>query len=404
MMVSHPYKRMMQRCALLFVAGTALHLLFGAINSSFLSYPWGLVLALNYLYLLILLRTNSQQWKWTRHLYNRPAYITSLASMLVLTLLFGLIRQDGSQEGWTGALGWTDMASCWTFNLFLLQFLTAIGLKAIDDIYCWKQRKLPNILMHVSLFIILTSAIFGSGDKIRLRVVAPTGQMVNTGITDDRQEAMLPFAMTLQEFKLEEYPPHIHLYNNGKLSEDYLTIAEAGNAQLLDSWQVECIEYLEYAGRLPEDTLYRAMNHVGATSALHLKAQHTLNGMSAEGWVSCGSHIFDGSSLPLPDGSELVMPRREAKKYLSRIEITDKEGKHTYDVSVNHPATIGAWKIYQQGYDSRLGRWSDISVLECVKDGWYIPIHIAMWMILVGGILMFIRGWNKSSDRKGDKS
>ena len=395
---------MMQRCALLFVAGTALHLLLGAINPSFLSYPWGLVLALNYLYVLILLRVNSQQWKWARHLYDRPAYITSLASMLVLTLLFGLIRQDGSKEGLTGALGWTDMASSWTFNLFLLQFMTAIGLKAIDDIYRWKQRKLANILMHVSLFIILASAIFGSGDKIRLRVVAPTGQMVNTGITEDRQETMLPFALTLQEFKLEEYPPHIHLYNKGKLSEDYLTIAEAGNIQMLDQWQVECIEYLEYAGRMPEDTMYRAMNHVGATSALHLKVQHTQSGMSAEGWVSCGSHIFDGNSLLLPDGSELVMPRREVKKYLSRIEVTDNEGKHTYDVSVNHPATIGAWKIYQQSYDSRLDRWSDISVLECVKDGWYTPIHIAMWMIMVGGIFMFIRGWNKSSNRKEDKS
>ena len=394
---------MMQRCTLLFGAGTALHLLFGAINPSFLSYPWGLVLALNYLYLLILLRANSRQWKWVHQLYNRPAYITSLASMLVLTLLFGLIRQDGSMEGWTGALGWSDMASSWTFNLFLLQFMTAIGLKAIDDIYCWKQRKLANILMHVPLFIILASAIFGSGDKIRLRVVAPTGQMVNTGITENRQETMLPFTLTLQEFKLEEYPPHIHLYNKGILSENYLTIAEAGNTQLLDQWQVECIEYLEYAGRLPEESQYRAMNHVGATSALHLKAQHTKSGMSAEGWVSCGSHIFDGSSLLLPDGSELVMPRREAKKYLSSIEVTDKKGKHTYEVSVNHPATIGAWKIYQQSYDSRMGRWSNISVLECVKDGWYTPIHIAMWMILVGGVYMFIRGWKKSSDRKEDK-
>ena len=50
-----------------------------------------------------------------------------------------------------------------------------------------------------------------------------------------------------------------------------------------------------------------------------------------------------------------------------------------------------------------MGRWSDISVLECVKDGWYTPIHIAMWMILVGGVYMFIRGWKKSSDRKEDK-
>ena len=114
---------MLKRCVCLFLAGTALQLLFGGINPSFLAYPWGVVLAVNYIYLLILLRTNANKWKWVNHLYDRPAYITSLASVLALTLLFGLIRQDDSSEGWAGTLGFTQMSSSWIFNLFLLQFI-----------------------------------------------------------------------------------------------------------------------------------------------------------------------------------------------------------------------------------------------------------------------------------------
>ncbi|MBQ3191636.1 MAG: cytochrome c biogenesis protein ResB, partial [Bacteroides sp] len=130
-------------------------------------------------------------------------------------------------------------------------------------------------------------------------------------------------------------------------------------------------------------------------------AFHSDTHQIVEGWVSCGSHIFIGCTLSLPDGSELVMPRREAKKYLSEIEVTTEESKESYQISVNHPASIGAWKIYQSGYDSTRGRWSTTSTLECVKDGWYIPVHIAMWMILIAGIMMFIWGWKEQ--RKEEK-
>ena len=94
------------------------------------------------------------------------------------------------------------------------------------------------------------------------------------------------------------------------------------------------------------------------------------------------------------------MPQREAKKYLSRVEVTNKKQTRTFDIAVNHPATLGPWKIYQTGYDSERGRWSTISVLECVKDGWYTLVHIAMWMILAAAALLFMVGW---SSRKKDK-
>lgn len=289
---------MMQRCALLFLAGTALHLLFGEIRTSFLAYPWGLVLALNYLYLLILLRINAQKWKWVQTWYDQPAYITSLASMLVLTILFGLIRQDGSTEGWIGSLGFTAMSSSWIFNLFLLHFTSTIGLKAIDDIWHWKSHKLSNVLTHVSFFILLISAIFGSGDKLRLKAVLPVGIPIHRGVTPDRQPVELPFTLTLKEFVCDENPP----------------------------------------------------------------------------------------------------------RYLSTVEITEPDGKKTTsDISVNHPANLGAWKIYQSGFNNTHGRQPTVSILECVRDGWYTAIHICMWMILIASGFLLARGWHNHK-KKGNKS
>ena len=64
----------------------------GNVNPSFLTYPWTVVLVVNYLYILILLYAKQDTWKFVRGLYDRSAYIVSLSCMLVLTLLFGIIR------------------------------------------------------------------------------------------------------------------------------------------------------------------------------------------------------------------------------------------------------------------------------------------------------------------------
>jgi cytochrome c biogenesis protein ResB len=246
-------------------------------------------------------------------MYDRPSYITSLSSILVLTLLFGLIPQDPSIGGWLDLLGFNQMSSSWIFVLFLFHFMTVLGLKAIEDVHCWRRRSVPTILMHVAFFVILVASVFGSGEKVRIQVTAIEGHPVSMGLTDKGMRVELPFTILLKDFSLEEYPPAVHL---------------------------------------------------------------------------------------LPDGSEVVMPRREVKKYLSEVEIWEGEEKHSFEIAVNRPASVGSWKIYQSGYDSSRGKFSTISILECVKDGSYIAVHIAMWTILLSGVLMFIMGAKKRKEVK----
>ena len=313
MMFLQRYKQLIGRCALLFLAGTALQLCIGSVDASFLSYPWGLVAAVNYLYLLIILYAYQGKLTYVRRMYDRASYITSLASMLVLTLLFGLIPQDPSIGGWLDLLGFNQMSSSWIFVLFLFHFMTVLGLKAIEDVHCWRRRSIPTILMHVAFFVILVASAFGSGEKVRIQVTAIEGHPVSMGLTDKGMRVELPFTILLKDFSLEEYPPAVHL---------------------------------------------------------------------------------------LPDGSEVVMPRREVKKYLSEVEIWEGEEKHSFEIAVNRPASVGSWKIYQSGYDSSRGKFSTISILECVKDGGYVVVHIAMWTILLSGVLMFIMGAKKKKEDK----
>lgn len=382
------YKKTVVRCVCLFLAGTALQLFTGGVDASFLEYPWGVVLAANYLYLLVLISFNKEKWAWTEHFTGRRAYISSLVAMLALTLVFGLIRQDSSVGGVLGTFGFSQMKSSWIFNIFLLYFITVIGVKVIDDLRNLKMSRSYIVIMHTAFFAILFVGVFGSGEKTRIRLTAVQGEPTNIGIASDGKKVELPFMIRLKDFTLEEYPSRVHILSGDNLSKESVVINDNGSKGLLDKWHIECVQFVEMAGRKPDDVAYIPMNHVGATTAAYIKA--TSANESVEGWISCGSHIFKGSAMALPDGRMLVMPRREVKKYLSETEIISADKKEVYNIAVNSPASIGAWKIYQSGYDSERGRWSTTSVFECVKDSWYPVTHVALWLILAAAGLTFL--------------
>ena len=267
------YKRAFARCAMLFSAGAALQFILGDVSTGWLQYPIGVVLAINYLYLLIVLVEKADKWTWVRQLTDHHASVSSLASMLVMTMIFGL----------TGKLG----PSSWPFCLLLFYFITVLGLRALAEVKDWRKHPMMTIIIHVTVFLVLAAAFFSSGDKEKVRVVAEVGQPLHTGMSSENgRMTVLPFILTLEDFSMELYP-------NG-----------------------------------------------------------------------------------------------EPKTYLSRVSIEDQKGVKDFDIKVNHPARVGAWKIYQVSYDKTQGTDSNISILECVKDGWYPVIRIGLWLILSAGIFM----------------
>lgn len=396
------YKRAFLRCALLFIAGAVLQLASGNIDSSFLNAPWGAVIAINYIYILILFVAKADKWKWVRTLYDHYAAISSLASMVIMTLIFGLIRQDGSTTGLAGVMGFTDMDSSWPFVLLLIYFITMLGLRSMEDLWNWRKRRILPLLSHLAVFIVLAAGLFSSGGKERIRMNAALGYPVHSGFTLEGKEAHLPFIITLKDFIMEEYPPRLHLLDlsTGSSSEDFIYVEEEGMKDCLDGWEITVTESLDMAGHSDESLEYRPMEHVGAAPAVYVKARETSSGKTAEGWISCGSHIFSPVLLELDESLALVMPPREAKRFLSEITVTENGREHTYEVEVNKPAKVGSWKIYQVGYDSKRGRWSTTSVLECIHDGWYPLIQTGLWLILAIGLAMAVTSGNKGRKKE----
>ena len=59
-------------------------------------------------------------------------------------------------------------------------------------------------------------------------------------------------------------------------------------------------------------------------------------------------------------------------------------------VEVNKPVTVDGWKIYQLSYDEAMGRWSETSTFELVKDPWLPAVYVGIYLLLAGAILTFI--------------
>ena len=88
------------------------------------------------------------------------------------------------------------------------------------------------------------------------------------------------------------------------------------------------------------------------------------------------------------------------QRFASKIEILTQEGKkYQATVDVNKPAEVEGWKIYQYGYDTQAGAQSNISILELVSDPWLPYVYIGIFLMLGGGLLMFITGMRRKEEQ-----
>ena len=205
---------------------------------------------------------------------------------------------------------------------------------------------------------------------------------------------------------MEEYPAKLYLLDtkNETSSEEFLLVEREGATANIGGWDLRVKQSLEMGARMPESEEFREMKHIGAVPAVKVEAKNAATGERYEGWVSCGSHIFEPAYLWLGDRYAVAMPRREAKRYLSRLEIMDGEGESWREnIEVNKPARIGSWRIYQVGYDTQRGRWSSSSVVECVRDGWWSVVRVALWLILAASLVMFLTAGGRSLAEKKNK-
>ena len=87
------------------------------------------------------------------------------------------------------------------------------------------------------------------------------------------------------------------------------------------------------------------------------------------------------------------MLKPEPKRFSSEVQVFTKNGISTRAViEVNKPYKIRGWNLYQFDYDKEMGKWSDLSIIELVRDPWLPSVYAGIFMLITGAAFMFWQG------------
>jgi len=64
---------------------------------------------------------------------------------------------------------------------------------------------------------------------------------------------------------------------------------------------------------------------------------------------------------------------------------------------VNKPIEAFGYKIYQVGYDEKMGKWSRMSAIQLIRDPWLPAVYTGIFMILAGSVYLALTGRSKTN-------
>ena len=409
------------------VTGELLQLTIGPLEWEIFVWPanlvaWGVFIVS--LFVVYLLR---KQCYFCRFITTVQAGVPAIVLAVLLTIVMGLTRQMTEGRPPSDPIGLTKMLNFWPFILVYVWITVIVGEVILHQLVTFKWRKLPFLISHVGLFIVLICGTLGSADMQRMKMYCELGKPEWRGIDAWNNVHELPIAIQLEKFTIEEYPPKLMIIDRqgipqpSKRPESLVANENFTNGQL-NSWDIHIIKRIQNAipasmakmiGKVPMgmmenvrmDSLglarnvggFISTNTRGSAYALYVKAVR--GSVEKEGWVTCGSYLFPFQTLRLDGGHRLVMSNPEPRRYASVIDIYTQDGKNEQAVvEVNKPYSINGWKIYQLSYNEEMGKWSAYSVFELVSDPWLPVVYIGIYLLLVGAVGIFLIASSKRKE------
>ncbi|WP_321285438.1 cytochrome c biogenesis protein ResB [uncultured Sunxiuqinia sp.] len=368
------------------------------------TWPGNLVLGLLFITILLAIHFFYKKSALNKWLSSVPAAVTSAAFYCGLAILMGIIPQHQQSPSLIIDLtGLNQLTNSWLFVLANVYFLSSLGLATLKRLIPFKLKNTGYILNHLGLWIALTASALGSSDLQRLSMNCQEGQPEWRATNQRGQMVELPIAIELLNFSIDEYPPKLALIDNetGKVvtegkKNQYFSVVEAPFKLL--SYNVEVEKLLGEAGLI--GNRFERVYEIGSPPAAQLKVTHTKTGETANGWVSPGSFRQQPYAFKISGEHSIVMLPPEPQKYQSAIRILTQDGQQLETtLEVNKPFKLGGWKLYQLSYDTEMGKWSTLSVIELVRDPWIPAVYLGIFMLLAGTLFLFRDGTKKRKEQ-----
>lgn len=383
---------------LIFV-GFVLQISVGGIPGRMFSYPHNIIVGICYLFAIIVIYLMAGKGKLVKWLASSQTAIVLMLALGLLVMLMGVTPQrdafDKSANSLIGKLGLDMLVQTWYFAFIFIMLLTSLGLATIQRTIPFKKKNMGFILNHLGLWLTLFAGVFGSGDVARLTMNVAEGEV--EWRAKDRQGVLyeMPVAIDLHDFTMEEYPGNLYLIDTRtgealpKGKSKHVALEDSLSKGKLGDWDISIVRTITDAAPVNADK-FEHYNSIGSCQAAYIVAKNKVNGVSKEGWISSGSFMFPHKSLYLNDTLGLLMSVPEPKKFRSEVTIYTKSGvKLDTSVEVNQSIIVDGWRIYQLGYDDKMGKWSTLSTFEMVKDPWLNVVYTGLLLLLAGALHMF---------------
>ena len=367
-----------------------------------LVFPYNLIIGAGFFILLFLGHFVFRKTKVHAFLSGIPLTIALVSSLSILVILMGILPQIPSLEtGLVEKLGLNQMTISYPFLMINFILLVVLGLVSLNKTFPFKLKNWGFVCSHWGLWIVIFAGGLGSGDLRRLKMDVYENKIELRSYDDNKKFYEMPLAIKLKDFLIDEFNPKLAIVENetGSLYEAQkpsMIMIEKGLHCDLQNWKIQVEEFYVTSGR-SGDRYYKLVDF-GAAPAAKVQVISPQND-TLQGWISCGSFNRPHESLKLNDQFSLVMTVPEPKRFSSEVTFYTPDGKKRDEVlEVNKPVTVNGWKIYQLSYDDKMGRYSDKSILEVVRDPWQPYVYLGIFMMMIGAIYMFWKGRETITD------
>lgn len=355
-----------------------------------LKYPFNIAALLLFVSAITTLHLAAGKSSLLRWLSSIPAAVASIVVLGILALGMGLLPQ---QVGFSPRHVFSNISNSWPYFLAVLFLLLTLGMTVLKRLVPFEVKNIGFLFNHLGLWIALAAASFGAGDVRRLIVEAKLGQTVSLA-QDERGQTVAPgIAIELKRFDIEYFSPAIVLYdlktNQAVKNVEPAYLDWPKREYSLNKTKIQVKSYLPEAVSIGEG--FQPFHGPGAVPAALLSVEQ--DGELYEGWTNPPNKLHNGSGVVLPGERLLALSHPQPKRFISEIKVNTREGQTVEaSVEVNKPLRLGPWRIYQLSYDTELGRWSEISVLELNRDPWLPVVYAGLIMMIAGALYMFWRG------------
>lgn len=354
-----------------------------------------IILAVFLGYIIIVQRFMKHSFiKW---LSTPKAAISAISVFTILVLLMGFIPQNNNNSSaLVHFLGLDHVTTSWGYFLVSVYLMLVLGLTTVRRMFPLSIKNFAFFLNHGGLWIVIAAASLGSADLWKLSLPIEEDEVSFTVYDQQKQAYQLPFAVKLIDFDIDLYPPRIGMMKNadGRLAmekDENLVEVEEGNKGSLNEYEIHIVRYIEDALFTKEG--FKESDETGASPAALVIAIDPTKTDTIYGWVSCGSFAMKSRFLPVNQDYSIAMLEPTPDKYSSVVRFyNDMSDYEEVRIEVNKPYSFKGWKIYQVGYNEQMGKWSNLSILEFVKDPWLPFVYIGIFMILLGSLYLVWMG------------